>query len=129
MSKDLDLEGDSPDSSIHLDNFDIEELNNDVFLKCQTRAMTQKSLTQKSESIHSMPLFLQPSANESVKEVSENRTQRATDLVHQPSCWGAEPLRVVGPDTRGSKTTLKSTSSSNLSVHPISSSSTTGDGL
>jgi len=50
MSKDVDLEEDSPDSSIHLDNVDIEELNNDVFLKRQTRAMTQKSLEHKSES-------------------------------------------------------------------------------
>jgi len=78
-----------------------------------------------------MPLFLQPSANEFVKEVSDIRTQRASDLVRQPSRWGAETLRVVGPDTRESrpKATLKSTPSSNLSVHPLSSSGTAGDGL
>jgi len=76
-----------------------------------------------------MPLFLQPSDNESVKEVSEIRTQRAIDLVRQPSRWGARPLRAVGPDTRGSKATLNPTSSTSLSVHPISSSGTAGDGL
>jgi len=91
--------------------------------------MTLKSLSHKSESIHSFLPFLQTSANESVKEVSEIRIQRATDLFLQPSHWGAEPLRVVGPDTRGSKAALKSTSSSNLSVYPISSSSTAGDCL
>jgi len=61
--------------------------------------------------------------------MSEIRIHRATNLVRQPSRWGAEPLRVVGPDTRGSKATLKSTLSSNLSVYPTSFSSTTGDGL
>jgi len=85
MSRDLDLEGDSPDSSIHLDNIDIEELNNANFLKRQTRAMTLKSFTHKSESIHSSLPFLPTSDNESVKEVSEIRTRQATDLVRQSS--------------------------------------------
>jgi len=131
MSKDSNLEGDSPDSSIHSDNNDTVEFNNDVFLKHQTRAiiMTLKSLSHKSEIIHSFPSFLHPSSNESVKEVSKIKTQRATDLVHQPSRRGAEPLRVVGPDKRRSKATLNPTSSTSLSVHPISSSGAASDGL
>jgi len=91
--------------------------------------MTLKSLSHKSETMQSFPALLKSSADESAKEVSEIRVHRATDLVRQLSRWGAEPSRVVGPDTRGSKATLKSTSSSNLSVHPNSSSSTAGDGL
>jgi len=91
--------------------------------------MTLQFLTRKSESTHSFPSFLHPSSNESVKEASEIRIQRATDLVRQPSRWGTEPLRVVGPDTRGNKATLNPTSSTRLSVHPISSSGTAGDGL
>jgi len=87
MSRDLDLEGDSPDSSIHLDNVDIEELNNDIFQKRQTRAMNLNALKHKSESTHSLLSVLPTSANESVKEVSEIRTQRTTDLVRQPIRW------------------------------------------
>jgi len=79
--------------------------------------------------VHSFPPFLKSSADESVKEVSEIRIHRATDLVRQPSRWGAVPLRVVAPDTKGSMPTLKATSSSNLSVHPTSPSSTAGDSL
>jgi len=74
MSKYLDLEKDSPDSSIHTDNNDTVELSSAVFLYRQTRAMTLKSHTHKSESIHSFPSFLHPSSNESVKELSEIRT-------------------------------------------------------
>jgi len=129
MSRDLDLEGDSPNSSVNLGNDDIDGLNNDNSLKRQTRAVTLKSLSHKSESVHSFTPFLKLSADESVKEVSKTRIHRATDLVRQPNRWETEPLRVVGPDTRGSKATPKSMSSSNLSVHPISSSSTAGDGL
>jgi len=91
--------------------------------------MTLKSLFHISENVHSVSSILHPSADESVNKVSETRTHRTTDLVRPPSCWGAEPSRVVGSNTRGSMATLKSTSPSNLSVHPISSSSTAGDGL
>jgi len=42
---------------------------------------------------------------------------------------GTEPLRVVGPEARKSKAKLNPTSSTSLSVHPISSSGTAGDGL
>jgi len=129
MSNDLDLEGDSPNSSIHLGNDDIHGLNNDITLKRQTRAMTLKSLFHKSESLHSFTPFLHPSADEAVNEVSETGNNRTTNLVRQPSRWGAEPSRVVGSNTRGNKESLKPTSSSNLSVHPISSSSMAGDGL
>jgi len=79
MSRDLDLERDSPSSFVHLGNDDIDELNNDISLKRQTRAMTLKSLSHKSKSVHSFPPFLKSSVDESVKEVSEIRIHRATD--------------------------------------------------
>jgi len=122
MSTDLDLEGDSPDLSVHSDNEDIS-------LKRQTRAMTLKIFSHKPESVHSLSAIPLSSTDNAVKEVSEIKGYRTTDLVHQPSRWGVEPLRVVGSDTRGSKATLKTLSSSNPTVQPISSSSTAGDGL
>jgi len=122
MSKDLDFEGDSPDVSVHSDNDDIS-------LKRQTWAMTLKSLAHTSESIHSFIPYLHPSIDEAVSGVSETESKRTTDLVRQPSCWGDEPSRVVGYCTRGNKATLKSTSPTDFSVHPISSSSTAGNGL
>jgi len=110
MFKDLNLEGDSPNSSIHLCNDDIDVFNNDTTLKRQTRSMTLKSLSHESESVHSLPPFLHPSAEESVIMVSESGIHRTTDLVRQPSRWGADPSRVVGSNTRGSKATLKTPS-------------------
>jgi len=85
MSRNLDVESDSPNSSVHLDNNDIDGLNNEISLKRQTRAMTLKYFSHKSESVHSFPPFLQSSADESIKEVSETRIHRATDLIRQPS--------------------------------------------
>jgi len=91
--------------------------------------MTVKSLSHKSESVHSFTPFLRYFANESIKEVSETKIHRAADLVCQPSRWETEPSRVVGSNTRGNKATLKSTSSSNLSVYPTLSSRTAVHGL
>jgi len=70
MSKVLDLEGDSPNASIHLGNDDIDGLNNDITYKRRTRAMTLKSLSHISENVHSVTPFLHSSADESVNEVS-----------------------------------------------------------
>jgi len=58
MSRDLDLEGDSPHSSIHLGNIDIDEINNGISLKRQTRALTQKCISHKSESVGYSLFFL-----------------------------------------------------------------------
>jgi len=121
MSKDLDLEGDSPSLSTHSDNEDIS-------LKRQTRAMTLKT-SSKSESVHSFSIIPQSSTDNAVKEVSEIKCYRTTDLVRQPSRWGVEPSRVVGSDTRGFKASLKHPFPSSLLVQPISSFSTAGDGL
>jgi len=92
MSKNLDLEGDSPNSSIHLGNDDIDGLNNDITLKLRTRARTLKFLSHISESVHSVTPFLHPSTDESVNDVSETRIHRTTDLVRQPSRWGVGGL-------------------------------------
>jgi len=119
----------TPNSYIRLGNDDIDGLNNDITYKRRTRAMTLKSPSHISESVHSVTPFLHHYTDESVNEVSETRIHRTIDLVRQPSRWGAKPSGVVGSNTRRSKATFKSTSPSNFSLHPISSSRTAGDGL
>jgi len=95
MSKDLDLEGDSFDLSVHSDS---ENIN--FSLKRQTIAMTLKTFPHKTGSVHSFSIIPLLSTDNAVKEVSEIKGYRTTDLVRQPSPKGVEPLRVVGFDTR-----------------------------
>jgi len=102
MSRNLDLEGDSPDSSIHLSNNGLDELNNYISLKRQTRAMTLTSLSHKSESMHSFTPCLQTYADEAEKkEVFETRIHRTTDLVRQPSRWGMSLSELWDPMQEG----------------------------